>query len=308
MLVISTVVVAVVGGAFAFVPQFRSGVGVLGANVRDVLSTGSFAGLGLANVGTGWDARQGQTGAVGGAEDTSSSSNPYIHLGEVYARWLAHYPPDIAARIQQIIDNLRESYNQSLLASQESGEAPPTGIEGNVCGQWAVSFVASMLGVAGVTLQNAIEVTQQYHLSSVFSDEGMTAMGLRILTAMFGMSSRYSNSRNRDGSTKTFGESRDWLLEQLKQGRFPAVLVSRNGRPHWMVVLGTRLDEFGRVIGFRLRDSISPDEQEMSNQEFDTAWSAHARESVSIGNGHGYNLFLKSAQAIDVNGDRDKSK
>lgn len=298
MLVISVIVVAVVGSSLVFVPRFRTGVGILGANVRDVLATGSFSGLGLKNVGTDWDAVQGQTGASGGADaDGNVSTSPMgpPGMGNAFAMWIAHYPPFIAQRIQQMFANIQRAQQSAQLANQESGEAPPTGITGNICGQWAVSFIASMLGVEGVTLQNAINISNQYHLGAGLGDAALRAGRLSLLAAISGLSARYNN-----GNGKSYGESRDWLVKQLENGRYPAVLVSRNGEPHWMVVMGVVKDEFGRVTGMRLRDSINPEEQVMDNSAFEEAWAAHARESVSIGTGHGFNLFTASATPAPV--------
>lgn len=46
MLVISVIVIAVVGAAYAFVPQFEEGVNELGRDVSQVLATGDIGGIG----------------------------------------------------------------------------------------------------------------------------------------------------------------------------------------------------------------------------------------------------------------------
>lgn len=47
MLLISVVVVAVVAAAYAFVPRFREGTEALGGRVKQALSTGNLADLGV---------------------------------------------------------------------------------------------------------------------------------------------------------------------------------------------------------------------------------------------------------------------
>jgi hypothetical protein len=71
MMVISVVTIAVVGAAYAFVPQFRDGTTNLGNEVRDILGTGTARGAG----GTGGGADAGGNGGAdntGGAESATS--------------------------------------------------------------------------------------------------------------------------------------------------------------------------------------------------------------------------------------------
>lgn len=73
MMVISVVTIAVVGAAFAFVPQFREGTTALGADVRDILGSGN-ANRAAAGDSTGGDSAGGN--ADGADADGSGLGEP----------------------------------------------------------------------------------------------------------------------------------------------------------------------------------------------------------------------------------------
>ena len=76
MLVISVVTLAIVGAAYAFVPSFREGTEVLGADVRDILGTGQGTRLNAAGTAPGGEPVSADTDDGGGLGDVPGQEGP----------------------------------------------------------------------------------------------------------------------------------------------------------------------------------------------------------------------------------------
>ena len=268
MLVISAVVIAVVGSSFVFVPQFRDGTKVLGSNVRHVLSTGSFAGLGLANA-TVHDAPTGSGFDEGGDDNANDGTSQQV------AEMLSAVP---------FLDGIAESVKADIQKSQldaqmEDGGAPPTGIDGNVCGIWAISYIMNTIGAEGGDMATLMEMAKSGAGILISDDYRIDRLGMKLLADKAGLD--YDATQGKD-----FPESKSWLDTELAGGKKPAVLVTKDGKPHWMVATGTIKNSEGAVTGYTFQDSTTDDQQTMTSQEFQDSWAQQGNEGLSFGKGN----------------------
>ena len=266
MMIISVVTISVTGAAYVFVPSFSSGVSQLGGDVSHVLSTGSFAGLGRANA-TVHDA------AVGSGTDEAGSGDGNQGLSQSISQALGSIP---------LLGGLASTIEKGIQASQlaaQNGGVPPTGIDGQVCGLWAMSYIADKLGISDADLSRLMEAAKATAGVLLSDDYRIDIIGMRILMRELGLTPE-STSR------KDFPSSKSWLEGQLAEGKYPAVIVNRNGEPHWMVVTGKITDASGRTTGYTFQDSTSDAQQTMNSQEFQAAWAEHGNEGVTFGDGN----------------------
>jgi hypothetical protein len=268
MLVISAVVVAVVGSSFVFVPQFRDGTKVLGSNVRHVLSTGSFAGLGLANA-TVHDAPTGSGFDEGGNDNGNNGTSQQV------AQVLSSIP---------FMDGMAESVKANIQKSQlqdqvDKGGKPPTGIDGNVCGIWALSYIMNAMGADGGAMSTLMDLAKSQGGILISDDFRIDRFGMKLLADAAGLTYDYTQG-------KDFPESKSWLDAEIASGKQPAVLVTKDGQPHWMVVTGTITDDQGRITGYKFQDSTTDAEQTMSSADFQKSWAQQGNEGLSFGKGN----------------------
>lgn len=265
MLVISAVVVAVVGSSYVFVPRFQEGVNILGGNVRHVLGTGSFAGLGLSNA-TVHDAAVNESTIIEGGNDAGNNGR-----SQQVSAALSGLP-----FLSGMARGIEQGIQQSQLTAQAmNGGTPPTGIDGNVCGLWAMSYIMNELGIDGGDLQGLMAQAKDSGGVLMSDDYRIDRIGMWLLADDMGLTTRKTSGRN-------FNESKSWLDGEVDKGSKPAVLVSKNGQPHWMVVTGLQKDDTGRVVGYRFQDSTTDTEQTMSSQEFQREWAAQGNVGIAF--------------------------
>jgi hypothetical protein len=266
MMVISAVVVAIVGGSYAFVPPFQDGVKQLGYDIKETLRTGSFRGQGRVNATS---------------MDTATNPNTMIEGGEQRGTQLGVIPfinLDLGALVQQ-----------ALLATQRAaGGPPPIGIGNNSCGIWAVSFIFNELGIPETDMSRLMDLaknTPGVLLScgaasgeSGCRDWSIDRWGMDKLADKTGVP--VDRNPNSD-----FPSSKAWLEGQLGAGKHPALLVTDpQGRPHWVVVTGTVVDpETGTVTGYTFRDGRTGETQTMSRSEFQDSWAQQGMVGLAFG-------------------------
>lgn len=268
MLVISAVVIAVVGSSFVFVPKFRDGTKVLGSNVRHVLSTGSFAGLGLANA-TVHDAPTGGGFDEGGVTDGNNGTSQQV------AEILNSIP-----FMDGIADSVKaEIQKNQLEAQKENGGKPPTGIDGNVCGIWALSYIMNAIGAQGGDMATLMDLAKAGGGILISDDFRIDRFGMKLLADAAGLEYDYTQ-------TKDFPESKAWLDKEIASGKQPAVLVTKDGKPHWMVATGTIKNAEGAITGYTFQDSTTDQQQTMTAAEFQKSWAEQGNEGLSFGKGN----------------------
>lgn len=267
MLVISVIVVSVVGSSYAFVPRFQQGVNHLGGNVRDILSTGSFAGLGLNGITVHDTAVNDSTIIEGGTDIGNNGTSQQVSRALASIPFLSGMAPGIEKGIQE---------NQ-LAAQRANGGAPPTGIDGNPCGLWALSYIMNDLGVDGGDLHTLMDLAKSTPAILISDDYRIDRFGMDWLAEDLKLDSQKTYG-------KDFPTSKTWLDSQVQDGKKPAVLVTKNGLPHWMVVTGTTKDDTGRVTGYTFQDSTTDAPQTMSAQEFQNSWAQQGNVGISFTN------------------------
>lgn len=264
MLVISAVVIAVVGSSFVFVPKFREGTRVLGGNVRHILSTGSFAGLGLVNATVHDAATSSSTMEEGGDDNANNGQSQQV------ASMVSAIP-----FLDGVAASLEKNIQESQLAEQADGEKPPTGIDGNVCGIWALSYIMSEAGMSGNRLEALMAIAKDSPGVLMSDDYRIDKLGMDWLADEVGLNSTRT-------SGKDFPASKEWLGDQLEKGQHPAVLVNKNGQPHWMVVTGEVKDDTGRVTGYTFQDSTTDEQQSMTAADFQVAWAEQGNVGIAF--------------------------
>jgi len=269
-MVISVIVVSVVGGSYAFVPQFKQGVNHLGGNVKDVLSTGSFAGLGMVNATVHDTATNDSTIIEGGTDIGNNGTSQQVSAILSSIPFMSGMAQGIEAGIQK----------SQLEAQAANGGAPPTGIDGNPCGLWALSYIMNDMGIKGGELQTLMQLAKDTPAILISDDYRIDRLGMDWLADDLKMD-----------STKTYGKdypaSKAWLEGEIDSGKKPAVLVTKNGQPHWMVVTGTQRDETGRVVGYTFQDSTTDRPQTMTSQEFQSSWAQQGNVGIAFNRGSG---------------------
>ena len=274
MTVISVVVVAVVGGSYAFVSRFQDGVDKLAYDIKETLSTGSFRGQGRVNATV---------------HNTATNSNTLVEGGEQTGTTMTIGLPFVGDM------DLGPVIQAARLAQQRmNGGPPPTGIGRNSCPIWVVSYILNEHGVPGTDMQTLMEIAEdpanrsallldcKADSSGSCTDLSMDFIGLNGLARRVGREGEPNPHRGAHGSSEA---SKEWLEAELGKGAHPAVLLTdEHGQPHWVVMTDVQRDrETGVITGYTYVDGRSGEPKQISRGELQDSWARQGNVAVSFG-------------------------